>query len=147
MAVNGRYYDWEHITTKLPYGTVVDYDSIDYGDKQKVNRKRGKGRRTRGRTLGGIEGAGTLKIAREEYDRLMTSKEVKEKGLYGLDPFNISVSYDKGDGKAVTDILEDCVFNERKFSDIKVDTEGPMVELSFEILGDLDSNGSRPIPQ
>jgi hypothetical protein len=146
MAYNGRYYDWEHITIKLPSGTVVDVDSVDFSDKQKVNRKRGKGRRTRGFTKGGIEGSGTIKLAREEYDLLMASADVQKKGLYGLDPFPITISYDKGDGKAITDELQDCIYTERKFSDIKVDTEGPMVELSFEILGDIVSDGSAPIP-
>lgn len=139
--VNGRYYDWEHITTKLKGGTLVDIESIEYSDEQKLNRKYGKGRKTRGYTLGNKQGQGKLTLMREEYDRLLQDGDVKAKGLYGIDPVNITVSFDKGEGVVHTDVLEAVKFTKRNFSGMEQDTEGPTVELEFEILGDIVSDG------
>ncbi|PZA07791.1 MULTISPECIES: hypothetical protein [unclassified Meiothermus] len=139
--VNGRYYDWEHITIKLKGGTLVDVDSIEYSDEQKLNRKYGKGRKTRGYTLGNKQGSGKLSLMREEYERLIQDADVKAKGLYGIDPVNIIVSFDKGDGVVSTDTLEAVKFTKRSFSGIEQDTEGPTVELEFEILGDIITDG------
>lgn len=139
--VNGRYYDWEHITIKLKGGTLVDIESIEYSDEQKLNRKYGKGRKTRGYTLGNKQGSGKLSLMREEYERLMQDTDVKAKGLYGIDPVNIIVSFDKGDGVVSTDTLEAVKFTKRNFSGMEQDTEGVMVELEFEILGDIVSDG------
>lgn len=147
MAVNGRYYDWEHITTKFKGGTLVDIETIEYSDEQKVNRKNGKGRRTRGYTLGTIQGSGKLSLLREEYERMLQDEEVQKKGLYGLDPFDIVVSFDKGNNAPTTDVLEQCIFSKRSFSGNEVDTEGPIVELEYEILGDLRSGDVPPIEE
>ena len=145
MAVNGRYYDWEAITAKFKGGTLVDIKSIEYSDEQKVVRKLGKGRRPRGYTLGSVQGSGKMNIMREEYERLLKDTDVQNKGLYGLTPFEVTVTYDKGDGAATTDVLEQCIFKKRSFSGIEVDTEGPMVDLEFEILGDIRSGDIAPI--
>lgn len=139
--VNGRYYDWEHITAKLKGGTLVDIESIEYSDEQKLNRKYGKGRKTRGYTLGNKQGQGKLTLMREEYDRLLQDSDVKAKGLYGIDPVNITVSFDKGEGVVHTDVLEAVKFTKRNFSGMEQDTEGLTVELEFEILGDIVSDG------
>lgn len=147
MPINGRYYDWEHITLKLRGQTLVDVQSLEYSDEQKVNRKYGKGRRTRGYTLGNYEGSGKLTLLREEYDRLMGDAEVQQKGIYGLDPFQVVANYDKGNGELGSEVLEDCVFQKRSFGGIEQDTEGPTVELEFVVLGDIRSNDTPPLPE
>lgn len=146
MAVNGRYFDWEAITAKLAGDTLLDIQSIEYSDEQKVVRKFGKGRRPRGFTLGNVQGSGKMSVMREDYERLVLgNRDVKSRGLYAIDPFEITVTYDKGDGAATTDVLEQCVFKKRTFNNIQVDTDGPMVDLEFEILGDIRSGDMAPI--
>jgi hypothetical protein len=135
--VNGRKYDWEHITVQRKGITLIEIQNIDYGDKSGINRRRGKGRTTIGFTRKGIEGSGKMEITREEYNALLLDDEIRTKGFYNIDPVNIIIAYDKGDDETASDTLEDIVFTERKFSGIEVDTEGPMVELPFEILGGI----------
>lgn len=133
MPINGRYYDWEHITIKLKGGTLVDVLSIEYEDSEKVNAVYGKGRTPRGYTKGNYEGSGKLVLYREEYDRLTGGKSPFE-----LEPFEITVSYDKGDGKTTTDTLRDCLFTRRSFSGVEQDTERVTVELEFVVLGGIE---------
>ena len=143
--INGRKYDWEHITIQRLGITLIEIQNIDFGDKSEIKRRRGKGRKTIGFTRKGIEGSGKMEITREEYNVLMTDAEIIREGFYGITPFDIVVAYDKGDGETTTDTLESCIFVERKFSGIEIDTEGPMVELPFEILGDIDTDGVRAL--
>ena len=135
MPINGRYYDWEHITIQVNGATLADVLSIDYEDSEKVNAIYGKGRTPRGYTKGNWEASGKLTLLREEYDRLRAA--APEGNVYKLDPFDIVISYDKGNGTAVTDTLKDCLFTKRSFGGVEQDTERITVELEFVVLGEI----------
>lgn len=129
MPINGRYYDWEHITIQVNGATLADVLSIDYEDSEKVNAIYGKGRAPRGYTKGNYEGSGKLVLLREEYDRLGDP--------FNMEPFNIVVSYANG-SNVRTDTLHDCLFTKRTFSGVEQDTERITVELEFVILGGIE---------
>jgi hypothetical protein len=135
--INGRRFDWEHITIQRKGITLIEIQNISYSDKSEITRRRGKGRTTIGFTRKGIEGSGEMEVTREEYNTLLLDDEIRSKGFYSIDPVDIVIAYDKGDNETATDTLEEIVFTERKFSGIEVDTEGPMVGLPFEILGGI----------
>lgn len=135
MPINGRYYDWEHISIQVKGVPLADVLSIDYEDSEKVNAIYGKGRTPRGYTKGNWEASGKLTLLREEYDRLRAA--APEGNVYKLDPFDIVVSYDKGNGTAVTDTLKDCLFTKRSFGGVEQDTERITVELEFVVLGEI----------
>lgn len=135
MPINGRYYDWEHISIQVKGVPLADVLSIDYEDSEKVNAIYGKGRTPRGYTKGNWEASGKLTLLREEYDRLRAA--APEGNVYKLDPFDIVVSYDKGTGAAVTDTLKDCLFTKRSFGGVEQDTERITVELEFVVLGEI----------
>uniref|UniRef100_A0A7C2C4L8 Phage tail protein n=1 Tax=Thermus islandicus TaxID=540988 RepID=A0A7C2C4L8_9DEIN len=135
MPINGRYYDWEHISIQVKGVPLADVLSIDYEDSEKVNAIFGKGRTPRGYTKGNWEGSGKLTLLREEYDRLRAA--APEGNVYKLDPFDIVISYDKGNGTAVTDTLKDCLFTKRSFGGVEQDTERITVELEFVVLGEI----------
>ncbi|APD10163.1 hypothetical protein TthSNM11_14510 [Thermus thermophilus] len=135
MPINGRYYDWEHISIQVKGVPLADVLSIDYEDSEKVNAIYGKGRTPRGYTKGNWEASGKLTLLREEYDRLRAA--APEGNVYKLDPFDIVISYDKGNGTAVTDTLKDCLFTKRSFGGVEQDTERITVELEFVVLGEI----------
>jgi len=138
--INGRYYDWEHITINLKGRTLVDVKSISYDDERGAEKVYGKGLRPRGYRLKRYSGKdGQLVLLREEYDRMLQDSEIQRKGLYNIDPFEIVVSYDKGDGNPKTDVLQDCIFTERSFDNIEEDGDELTVTLSFQYLS-LKSN-------
>ncbi|WP_337869801.1 hypothetical protein [Meiothermus sp.] len=138
--INGRYYDWEHITINLKGRTLVDVKSINYGDERGAEKVYGKGLKPRGYRLNRYSGKdGQLTVLREEYDHMLEDSEIQQKGLYGIDPFEIVVSYDKGDGNPKTDVLQDCIFVERDFDNIEEDGDEMTVTLGFQYLG-LQSN-------
>lgn len=130
MPINGRYYDWEHITIQVNGATLADVLSIEYEDSEKVNAIYGKGRTPRGYTKGNYEGSGKLTLLREEYERLGDP--------FGMPPFDIVVSYAKGEGGTSTDTLKECLFTKRSFGGIEQDTERITVELEFTILGGIE---------
>lgn len=135
MPINNRYYDWEHISIQVKGVPLADVLSIDYEDSEKVNPIYGKGRTPRGYTKGNWEASGKLTLLREEYDRLRAA--APEGNVYKLDPFDIVISYDKGNGTAVTDTLKDCLFTKRSFGGVEQDTERITVELEFVVLGEI----------
>lgn len=129
MPINGRYYDWEHITIQVNGATLADVLSIEYEDSEKVNAIYGRGRTPRGYTKGNYEGSGKLTLLREEYERLGDP--------FGMPPFDIVVSYAKGENTS-TDTLKECLFTKRSFGGIEQDTERITVELEFTILGGIE---------
>jgi hypothetical protein len=135
MPINGRYYDWEHISIQVKGVPLADVLSIDYEDSEKVNAIFGKGRTPRGYTKGNYEGSGKLTLLREEYDRLRAA--APEGNVFKLEPFDIVVSYDKG-AAVVTDTLKDCLFTKRSFGGVEQDTERVTVELEFTVLGGVE---------
>jgi len=135
MPINGRYYDWEHISIQVKGVPLADVLSIDYEDSEKVNAIFGKGRTPRGYTKGNWEGSGKLTLLREEYDRLRAA--APEGNVFKLEPFDIVVSYDKGMA-TVTDTLKDCLFTKRSFGGVEQDTEKVTVELEFTVLGGVE---------
>ena len=135
MPINGRYYDWEHISIQVKGVPLADVLSIDYEDVEKIHAIYGKGRTPRGYTKGNWEASGKLTLLREEYDRLRAA--APEGNVYKLDPFDIVISYDKGNGTAVTDTLKDCLFTKRSFGGVEQDTERITVELEFVVLGEI----------
>ncbi|MDX2008265.1 MAG: hypothetical protein SFU83_23725 [Meiothermus sp.] len=135
VFVNNHYYDWGHITTKLLGQTLVDYKAIEYGDEMAVEPVYGKGRKPRGWRRGRYGGKdGVVRLLREEYDALLASPQVQEKGLYGLDPFEITVTGDKGNGSPFTDVLEGVVFFERDFENVQEDGDEMTVPLGIKYL-------------
>jgi hypothetical protein len=138
--INGQYFSWEHITIRLFGETLYDVESIEWEDSQKINLVKGKGRKARGYTTGEITATAKLTMRREEYERMLNNREIKQKGLYGIKPFPLTCAYDKGDGKVSTDVLNDCLFEKRKSSGAEVDTEGAMIELDLMVLGGVTSD-------
>ncbi len=142
--INGKTYGWEHLTVQRDKTILSEIQMIDFERSSGINRRKGKGLKTRGYTRKAVEAKGKLKMTLEEYEIMLANDaDMKKGGVYGAKPFDIVLTANVGDGKPTTLTLEDCVFVSDKYSGIEPDTEGVMVELSFEILGDLDINGAR----
>lgn len=142
--VNGRAFDWEHLTVKRNGVTLAELQSIDFERSSGISRRRGKGRKTRGYTRKGLEAKFKCKLTIEAWDEMLKGdSEIKEKGLYDIDGFDFVLSLDKGNGEVIVVTLEDCVFTSDKHSGYDIDTDGFMVDLEGEILSDVDFDGIR----
>lgn len=136
MAINGVMHSWESVSIQGPQGEMLDVESIDYEDSRGVRRVMGKGSLARGYSRGNYEGKGSLVMRREEYELLADAVGP----FMDMEPVTITASYDKGDGKVLTDTLESVVFYSRK-SGGKQDDESINVTLDFEVLDEIKWNG------
>jgi hypothetical protein len=134
MAINGRKFSWEDIKITMPHGKLVDVDSIDYEDSRKVNRIYGAGSGVQGYSKGNYEGKGKVSLLREEYVLLV--EEAGSDGIYGLEPFEITITYKDKDGNEQGVTLPDCLFVSRKTSSKQQD-EKVMYDIEFEILSPI----------
>ncbi|MBE3574540.1 MAG: hypothetical protein IMW99_03660 [Firmicutes bacterium] len=144
MPINGKKYSWEDITIKLPHGTLIDVDSIEYGDKIEKEALYGKGSNAQGYGLGNYSAEGKLSLRREEFEKLIAHAKQNGGSLYGLKPFTITVAYAKDGDQTTMDTLKSCSFTETSSSSKQGDKE-VKVDLSFLILdgikwNDLDAN-------
>lgn len=138
MSINGRRYSWESISVLLPGGVAVDISSINYGDERSTRGVYGKGSRARGYSQGNYKGEGTVGLRREEFDRL--NSRAGGKGLYGMAPVNIPVSYADEGKPTVTDILETVKFMKRE-TGTEQDDETVDVTVSFIVLDEIKWGG------
>jgi hypothetical protein len=136
--INGKSYDWEAVTIKLPHGTLYDVESIEYEDSSPVRRVYGKGRRPRGYSQGNEEASGKLVMRREEFNRLVA--DAGEAGHKGIAPFEITASYANQDQPTTTDTLRSCKFVTTK-TGASQDDESIEVELDFVILDGINWGG------
>lgn len=141
--INGKASSWESITINGPHGAMYDVTEISYKDKRAVNRLYGKGSRPRAFSRGRYEADGKLVMRREEYQRM---KARAPKGVYAMEPFDITVSRSDDGGPTLTDVLQQCLIEARDFG-IKEGDESDMVSLDFQILGDIADGGSAPFPE
>ena len=142
MAINGRLKAWEDITIKRGGVTLLNIENIKFKMKSDIARFYGKGRKTRKYLRKKIEGDGSMDLELTDWQAFCQLSDVKQKGVFGIDPFDIVVAFDNGDGKPATITLQDCVFTEVSFDGIQDDTDAVMVSKNFEILGGIDSDGT-----
>lgn len=138
MPINGKAYSWEDITIQRGGVTLVEAQSVSFSDSSEVNRIYGKGRNPRAWTRGPVEAEGELALTLDGYKKLAEDSDVKEKGIYGMKPFDIVVSFDKGDSSVVTFTLQECLFTERSFEGMETDAEVATVTMPFVILGGIN---------
>lgn len=144
MAINGKKYSWEDITIKLPHGTLVDVDSIDYSDKKEKEAIYGKGSNPQGYGTGNYSAEGKLSLRKEEFDKLVDHAKQNGGSLYGLKPFTITVAYANEDQQTVTDTLQSCTITEisggSKQGDKDVKRDISLAILDGIKWNDLDAN-------
>jgi len=140
--VNGKRYGWEDVTIALPHGILIDVAGIDYEDEKEVKEIYGKGSMPNGYGSGNYKASGKLTILREEFEQLLRdARAAGAKTLYGIPPFEITVSYSNEDQPVITDILHQCKFKKTGRSSKQGD-EKAEVELEFLILGGIEWNGT-----
>ncbi|GAB6100438.1 hypothetical protein JCM16358_23170 [Halanaerocella petrolearia] len=140
MSVNGKSYDWESISIKLPYGTMIAIESIEYSDEKETEANYGKGSNPYGYGEGNYSAEGKLTIRREEFEKFVDYVKQNSETLYGLDPFPITVSYANDDQPITTDKLPKCKFKSNSTSTSQGDKK-VNVEKDFVILAPIEWNG------
>ena len=109
MAINGRQYDWEDITTTLPSGEAVGITEIKYEDSQEVEARYGKGAVARWYGRKNYEASFSMVLDRDEWERLKPVLVASGGGgIYDHKPFPIVVNYANSDMGAITDVLKSC---------------------------------------
>lgn len=135
--VNGQSYDWESIEVNLPYGPIIQIESIEYGDKQEAEANYGRGDKPTGFGQGNYSAEGKLTIKREELIKLEAYRVAQKKAsIYKLPLFPIVVSYANDDQLTIVDVLPQCKFTERQTSPKQGD-KSVNVDLSFIVLAPI----------
>lgn len=103
--INGKTYDFESIKIQLPTGQVSTAESIKYGAKKDVDILTDKNGMPRGMARKAFEGDFEMDMSIADYEIL--SESAGAKGILGMDPFPIVVTYgDDGDPDIITDRIE-----------------------------------------
>lgn len=142
--INGKKYAWEDITIRLPHGTLVDVESIDYEDDPDLEAQYGAGRTPNGYSYGNYKASGKVSVKREEFDKMV--EHAGDAGIYGLKPFPITVSYEREDGKVVTDTLPAVLFGKTSTGSKQGD-KNVMVQRDLLILEPIKYGGKAAIKE
>lgn len=140
MAVNGRVYDWESITTNLPHGPLIDYGSVEYSAEQEKSLVYGRGTKPRGYGMGKAKGEAKVSLKREEFDRLVEYAAQQGFPILRLPPFPITVSYANEGDSIKTDQLMGVVITKISNSGSEGDSE-LKVDLDLLVTGGIKYNG------
>lgn len=134
--INGKRYSWEDISTRMPMGELVDYESIEYSDEKQVEEKYGKGSNPRGWGAGNYKASGKVTMLREEFQRFVAYASSTRRSIYNVAPFTITCGYANEDSPTVTDVLRQCKITKMSTSPSQGDTD-VKVELELAILGGI----------
>lgn len=138
--INGKTYAWEDISVKLPYGTLIKFDSIDYNDSKEKEAIYGKGSNPVGEGRGNYSGEAKVKMLREEFNEFTAYAKKKSTTLYGLPPFQITVAYANEDEPITVDILPACSIN-KTTTGAKQGDKSVSVEINMTLLQPIIYNG------
>lgn len=130
MPVNGAFYSWEDIKILGPTGLLVNVASIEYSSEREIEPVYGQGAAPRGVGRGNFKGEGKLTLLKEDYDLLVLYVGGTGKGIYGLSPFTITVTYQNEDQGVRIDQLLRCRFK-------KVDRKAAQGDKKLEVALDF----------
>lgn len=142
MAINGKNYDWEDITVRLPQGETVGITDISYKDGQGVEPRYGRGATPRGYGRKNYEASGSFTLDRDEFERL--KKELAGTGaggIYDHTPFPVVVSYANSDQPTIVDTLPACKVTSHDTSSAQGDDNAGQVKCEITILSPILWNG------
>jgi hypothetical protein len=133
--INGTAHPWEKIEIFLDGVLLADAVEINYSDKKPVTAIYGAGSRPIAAGKGNYAASGDITLRRPDYETINNVARVAGKKLYDYKPFIIIVSYASDEfsddskfvgtkrGPLKTDMLLDCIFQERKFGAKQGDTD------------------------
>lgn len=141
MGINGRLYDWEDVSIRLPSGETVGVTEIGYKDGQDVDPRYGRGSTPRGYGRKNYEASGSMTLDRDEFDRLARELTATGGGIYDHLPFPIVVNYANEDQGTITDTLPACRITSFDTSGSQGEANVGAVKCEFKILEPILWNG------
>lgn len=139
LKVNGKAYDWGDVDLKLP-GVVTEVQEISYDDEQEKELVYGKGNTPRGYGTGKYKASGKLSMLKDDYDALVDYCKAKGTPLYGLIFPKIVVSYARGGGRTMQDVLNGVSFSKLSHKVATGDKE-LKVDIDLIITGQIVRDG------
>lgn len=143
LRVNGKTYDWGDVDLKLP-GIVTEVQEISYDDEQEKEVAYGKGSAPRGYGTGNYKASGKISLLRDDYDAINDYCKRNNIPFYSLVLPKITVSYAKGNGDIITDVLNHVSFSKRSTKAAQND-KSIKVDIDLLIAGIIEWDGNRPI--
>lgn len=137
MAVNGRAYDWESVSIRLPHDIAVSIEEISYNDERPIEPVYGKGSIPIKYGRKNYTASGSMTIYREEFEELKSSMGGS---VYKGDPFKIVVSYADDGSRTVTDTLPDVKITKIDTSAKQGENIVGKIKLDFKILSPIKWN-------
>lgn len=143
MKVNGKVYDWGDVNLSLP-GIVTEVQEISYDDEQEKEVAYGKGNTPRGYGTGNYKASGKISLLRDDYDAINDFCKKSNTPFFSLVFPKITVSYARGDGGIITDVINHVSFSKRSIKAAQND-KSIKVDLDLVIAGVIEWDGNQPV--
>jgi len=133
----GRMTGWNKITTNLLGRDLEGYNSLKYDDNVDKQNVKGAGKYAIGRTEGNYEANCEIGLYKEEFTGLQKSLP-PGKRIQDIEPFDITVAYELGNGVIQIDVIRNC-----EFTNVGVDVkqgDGSIVTVFKLIISHIDWN-------
>jgi hypothetical protein len=126
--INGINYSWGTVVIRALGSVFTGVTKISYKDAQEMENTYGAGNFPIGRGLGKITFEGSITLYKEE---LVALRSISPFGrIQNISEFDITVTYDVGGAKRVSDVLQGCRFMENgtevASGDTKIEVDIPL---------------------
>lgn len=126
--INGINYSWGTVVIRALGSVFTGVTKISYKDSQEMENTYGAGNFPIGRGLGKISFEGSITLYKEE---LVALRSIAPFGrIQNISEFDITVTYDVGGAKRVSDVLQGCRFMENgvevSAGDNKIEVDIPL---------------------
>lgn len=126
--INGINYSWGTVVIRALGSVFTGVTKISYKDSQEMENTYGAGNFPIGRGLGKISFEGSITLYKEE---LVALRSIAPFGrIQNISEFDITVTYDVGGAKRVSDVLQGCRFMENgvevSSGDTKIEVDIPL---------------------
>lgn len=141
--INGKYFDWNDITVKLPFGDV-DIQSIDYGDELEKETVYGRGNMPSGHGTGNYKASCKLNFKLDDWEFIEEHCKSSGTTIYKLVIPKIIVAYANAGAKIRIDEITKVGFT-------KVDNKAAQgdkslgVDVECIVTGMIIRNGVKPV--
>lgn len=103
--INGKNYDWNSVTAKIP-GLTLQIQDISYGDEMEKEASYGKGSMPRGYGTGNYKATTKMSMLKDDFDDLVAYCKKKGIPIYKLEIPKITVSYANDGERTKMDVIE-----------------------------------------
>lgn len=141
--INGKNYDWNSVTSKIP-GLTLQIQDISYGDELEKEASYGRGAMPRGYGTGNYKATTKMSMLKDDFDDLVAYCKKKNIPLYKLEIPKITVSYANDGERTKMDVIENVGIT--KVDDKAAQGDKSLkVDIDCIVYGKITRDGLEPV--